>query len=128
VDQGLHGSARKKLTEAARVCMQGSPDTQTQAAALAALGLRLEQPQGDAAFELLPCVQQAVAAFLAVLTQWRCGANGVIGLDYQAVALVMDRVLQVPAQAFADVFHDLQVMEQGALAWLDEQRPPTPKA
>jgi Phage related hypothetical protein (DUF1799) len=127
VDDGLRGSARKKLTEAARVCMQGSPDTQTQAAALAAMGLRLEQAESCAAFELLPCVQTAVAVFRAVMTQWRCGASGAIGLDYPAVALVMERVFAITAEAFADVFQDLQVMEQGALAWLDEQRPPTPK-
>jgi Phage related hypothetical protein (DUF1799) len=101
--------------------MQGGPDAQHQAAALAAMGLRLEG-QEDTRFAVLPCVDRPVQVFMAVRTQWHMGPRGAVGLHYPAAMKVMDRVFEVPAAEFAATFRDVQLCELGALAWLDEQR------
>lgn len=50
----------------------------------------------------------AVELFMRCATQWRSGANGVLGLDY-GVVLQMARLYQI--QDLAVVMEDLQVME-----------------
>lgn len=56
----------------------------------------------------------AVNVFIAMDTQWRIGANGVTGLDYNALPVVM-KMSGVPAKDRADVFEDVRTMEDVAL-------------
>lgn len=50
----------------------------------------------------------AVELFLRCMTQWRVGADGVVGLDY-GVVLAMAKLYEVPE--LPRVMEDLQVME-----------------
>jgi hypothetical protein len=47
--------------------------------------------------------------FMRCMTQWRCGANGVVGLDY-GVVLQMASLYQI-TEDLARVMEDLQIME-----------------
>ena len=49
-----------------------------------------------------------ISLFMRCMTQWRCGAIGVIGLDY-GVVIQMASLYQV--QDLASVMEDLQIME-----------------
>ncbi len=74
---------------------------------------------GEDAFEVYPINWDALRAFLACETQWRCTATmaGIfwLGLDYLAVDVVLRRL------GFPDsVFADLQLMEAEALLILSE--------
>lgn len=61
----------------------------------------------------------AVELFLRCMTQWRCGANGVIGLDY-GVVLDMAKLYQVPR--LAETMEDLQIMEIRARDLLNKEK------
>ena len=51
---------------------------------------------------------EVMSLFVRCMTQWRCGASGVIGLDY-GVVLQMASLYQI--QDLALVMEDLQIME-----------------
>lgn len=57
----------------------------------------------------------AVNTFIAVATQWRVGPGGPTGLDYAAVEPAL-RLTGVPRRRWREVFTDLRVMEDAALA------------
>ncbi|HEZ1442680.1 TPA: DUF1799 domain-containing protein [Neisseria meningitidis] len=44
----------------------------------------------ETTFGVWPCNWQAVQLFIGVSTQWRIGMSGATGLDYSAVAAVME--------------------------------------
>ena len=52
---------------------------------------------------------EVVSLFIRCMTQWRCGASGVIGLDY-GVVLQMASLYQIQ-QDMAPLMEDLQIME-----------------
>jgi len=64
----------------------------------------------DEDFEVWPENWPVIVLFLAVNTQWRVGGmGGLIGLDYPAVDVVINRLdLKVDAECFAG----LQIMER----------------
>lgn len=83
---------------------------ETQADA-AALGIVMpEQPPED--FEVLEENWPAVEMFLRLQTQWRTTMNGLLGLDYGAVAWLL-RLYEVEDPRA--LLEDLQVMEAAAL-------------
>lgn len=47
-------------------------------------------------------------------TQWRAGAQGVVGLDYSAIEPVL-RLQQIDTARWPALFDDLRVMERAAL-------------
>lgn len=57
--------------------------------------------------------------FAAMRTQWRVGMSGPTGLDYAALPEVWRRCQVAPHQR-NEVFLDLQVLEQAALAAMHE--------
>lgn len=71
-------------------------------------------------FELVPVVpvwpenKEATLAFLALSTQWRVGASGRTGLDYQAIPITLD-LLDIPADRQKAIFQDIRMLEAGAL-------------
>ena len=71
----------------------------------------MEMPPED--FEVWPDNWEAVQMFLRVQTQWRTAMNGVVGLDYNALAWVFNMygVVDPPR-----LLEDLQVMEAAAIA------------
>ena len=56
-----------------------------------------------------------VLIFTDMMTQWRSGASGIIGLDYVALPVVMD-LHGIPAEDRKDIFDCIKVMEFAALS------------
>lgn len=52
-------------------------------------------------------------------TQWRVGMSGAIGLDYNALPVVM-AMTGIPENERPAVFEDLRVMETAALKAMEE--------
>jgi hypothetical protein len=71
--------------------------------------------------EIWPDQEVPLRLFCSLLTQWRMGAAGPVGLDYGVLPTVERRLGITPEQADA-AFSDLQVMEDEALAWISEQQ------
>lgn len=83
----------------------------------AALGIVMpEQPSED--FEVWEENWPVVEMFTRCETQWRTTMNGVIGLDYGAVAWIL-RLYEVENQR--SMLEDLQVMEAAAMAALNDR-------
>ena len=68
-----------------------------------------------------PDLLAAVNVFSDMLTQWRYGPNGVVGLDYGSLPVVL-RLRRVPRKDREQIFDDLRIMEKEALDALKEQR------
>lgn len=69
-------------------------------------------------FEVLEENWPVLEMFLRCQTQWRTTMNGVIGLDYGAVAWIL-RLYEVESQR--SMLEDLQVMEAAAMAALNDR-------
>ena len=83
----------------------------------AAFGLALpEQPSLDC--EVWEENWPTVEMFLRVQTQWRTTMNGVLGLDYGAVAWLFKMYAVEDPRALLE---DLQVMEAAAMAVINER-------
>lgn len=64
--------------------------------------------------EIWPDQIETVDTFRAMLSQWRMGQSGPVGLDYTALHHVMDW-LGVAQDDRADVFQGIRIMEMVAL-------------
>ncbi|MCW7764313.1 DUF1799 domain-containing protein [Photorhabdus luminescens] len=62
--------------------------------------------------EVWPDVWDSFLTFQAMSTQWRVGATGATGLDYNVLHSVMDLI---GVNDRATVFNDIRVMEREAL-------------
>ncbi|KER01515.1 DUF1799 domain-containing protein [Photorhabdus temperata] len=62
--------------------------------------------------EVWPDVWESFLTFQALSTQWRVGAAGATGLDYNVLHSVMDLI---GVNDRATVFNDIRVMEREAL-------------
>lgn len=79
-------------------------------AELSAFGLTPEDVEEDV--RILPSILEAFTVFSALATQWRVGASGATGLDYN----VLPWVFQLHGvEDAAACMADLQVMESEAL-------------
>lgn len=63
----------------------------------------------------------AVNTFIAMSTQWRTGAMGATGLDYNALPAVM-RLAGLPRAEWPDAFEGVRIMEAEALKIMGERR------
>lgn len=59
--------------------------------------------------------------FITSATQWRVGMSGATGLDYGALPTVL-RLTGVPRADWPQVFDDLRLMEDAALAQMRKAR------
>ena len=59
--------------------------------------------------------------FVAMSTQWRTGAMGATGLDYNALPVVM-RLIGVPSAERSSVFEDVRTMEDAALSLMRDSK------
>lgn len=57
---------------------------------------------------------QAVALFSRLSSQWRAGALGVVGLDYNVLFHEMDR-MDLERDEYDRLFEDIRTMEAAAL-------------
>lgn len=63
---------------------------------------------------LAPDLAESVTLFCSLITQWRMGFSGAVGLDYGVIPATL-RLMGYPRQAWPDLFDDLRVMEFAAL-------------
>lgn len=111
---------------AARAMLQGTPGRRDVEDAARAFGLDAAAvadagPALSADIEVWPDNADAVRLFAAMLTQWRVGAAGPVGLDYGVLPLLV-RHLGLRKRRARAALAGLQVMEAEALAWFDEWR------
>ena len=71
---------------------------------------------------LWPCNVRTWNLWLRLQTQWRVGANGRDGLDYQGVSAYLREVERIKPRHFAATFAALQAMEWAALDEWAKQR------
>jgi hypothetical protein len=89
--------------------LHGSSADKELLADAAAFGLTLPDAMlAPKVYSVWPEHMDVLELFMRCMTQWRCGASGVIGLDY-GVVLQMASLYQV--QDLARVMEDLQIME-----------------
>jgi hypothetical protein len=76
----------------------------------AAFGMTLpEEILAPKVYSIWPEHQEVLELFIRCVTQWRSGANGVMGLDY-GVVLQMASLYEI-TEDLARVMEDLQIME-----------------
>lgn len=80
----------------------------------------MEEAQGPGT-EVWPDNLQATNVFVTVMTQWRVGAHGATGLDYNVVYHKMDRMGLTPSE-YDDIEADIRLMEDAALATIRKQK------
>jgi len=73
-------------------------------------GLTMQEVNPD--MEIWPDNLEAVQCFIGLSTQWKSGMNGVNGLDYAAISIVME-MNDVTNKRM--VFGELQIMEREVL-------------
>lgn len=74
----------------------------------------------DSDVEIWPDNELAVLVFLDLGTQWRHGMNGITGLDYCAIPVLMD-LRGIAQEDRRDVFAGVKVMERAVLELRLEQ-------
>lgn len=84
----------------------------------AVMGVALPEQQADEDYEVMPDAWPVVQMFLRCQTQWRTTMNGLLGLDYGAVAWLL-RLYEVEDQR--SMLEDLQVMEAAVMAVLSRE-------
>jgi hypothetical protein len=89
--------------------LHGSSANKELLADAAAFGVTLPEAMlAPKTYILWPEHLEVVALFMRCLTQWRCGPNGVVGLDY-GVVIQMASLYQM--QDVTEAMEDLQIME-----------------
>ena len=68
----------------------------------------------DVTLEIWPETLPAIRTFTKLLTQWRAGPSGIIGLDYLAVNLIMDYD-NIPLNERGELLSDIACLERGYL-------------
>ncbi len=81
------------------------------------MGLRPED--FDQEVNIWPENWAAFRCFDTLLTQWRAGPGGIVGLDYGVLFSYLDRQ-GLSGKAWDQMFNDIRVMEQAALAAIQE--------
>jgi hypothetical protein len=82
-----------------------------------AAGLRPED-FGEEVIEIWPENEAVITLFGNLGTQWRVGMGGVIGLDYNVMFHLMDRMNLSP-QDYDHLFADMRVAEAEAISILN---------
>ncbi len=80
---------------------------------LSAWGLQVSDYAAETV-DVWPENWEAVQVFEALLSQWRMGFNGPIGLDYAAIPVVL-RLRGVARKVWRQIFDDIRIMERAAL-------------
>lgn len=80
-----------------------------------AFGAALAKAQEKEAFEVWPENWPAFAMFARLGTRWAHGMSGPVGLRWEAIYPLMDRMSLMP-EAWDELLADLEVMEAAALA------------
>lgn len=84
------------------------------------LGLTLDDLD-QTAVEVWPENMPILDVYRAMMTQWRMGFNGPIGLDYNVLPFVM-RTARIPRDEWQDVFDGVRVAEAVTLEMWNKER------
>ena len=106
--------------EAVSTLFYGVKNLATQTAALAALGLVLEQPESDPVQTVWPENWAGLRVFARLRTQWNVGNAGAIGLNYSSLQFWLD-VEEVPRTDWHEVTADVQDCEVETLRLMREK-------
>ena len=99
--------------------LHGSSADKELLADAAAFGLTLpESWLAPKVYSVWPEHMDVLELFMRYMTQWRCGASGVIGLDY-GVVMQMASLYQI--QDLARVMENLQIMELHARGLINKE-------
>ena len=93
--------------------------TEDSEAELAAFGF-LPEDYANERIEIWPENQQAINLFTSISTQWRVGAGGPTGLDYNVLFMRMAR-MDLSDERHEQLFDDIRVIESEALAILNKR-------
>ena len=106
-----------------RALLSGPPKTSdADAQTMQLLGITADHlQQQPTEIELWPEHQTPFALFVAMLTQWRMGMAGPVGLDYAVLPWVADQ-LCISARKVREAFADVQAMERAALNIMAERQ------
>ena len=63
---------------------------------------------------IYPDNERAVMVFIDIMTQWRTGAAGAVGLDYNVLPMVFE-LRKIDGEERAEVFDGVRIMESAAL-------------
>ena len=111
-----NGEPRKKLRRVARALISGDAGgaSEEQDQALAAFGLKREAPLEPQHVDCWPDNWLPLQVFAALGTQWNVGMNGVIGLRYEAIPIVLSE-FGIKKKQRAEMMQSLRIMENEAL-------------
>jgi hypothetical protein len=93
--------------------------TEDSEAELSAFGFAPEDYANES-IEIWPENQQALNLFTSISTQWRVGAGGPTGLDYNVLFTRMAR-MGLSDERYEQLFDDIRVIESEALAILNKR-------
>ncbi|MFK7090486.1 DUF1799 domain-containing protein [Chromobacterium violaceum] len=94
-------------------------ERQPDAAQLEAFGLTAAELGQQQDVEVWPDNWQAVQLLNRMSTQWRVGFGGAVGLDYNVLYRMMDR-LELDPEGFDQMEADMQVMEAAVLELMQQ--------
>lgn len=83
------------------------------------MGFRPEDYETDDV-EIWPENDAAISVFCSLSTQWRVGAAGPVGLDYNVLFYRMDR-MHLGEEDHQQLFDDIRVIESEALQILNQK-------
>lgn len=93
--------------------------TEASEAELDAFGFRPEDYANDV-IEIWPENHQAINLFTSISTQWRVGAGGPTGLDYNVLFTIMG-LMDLSYERHVQLFEDIRVIESEALRVLNKK-------
>jgi hypothetical protein len=99
--------------------LAGSPQDETEEAATA-FGVVLDTKPAEEGF-LWADNRWAAAIFQGMLTQWRMGPRGPVGLDYGQPLDRVEKQVRLPRRERRAAFDGLRVMEMAALNYFAER-------
>jgi hypothetical protein len=71
--------------------------------------------------DIFPDNWKSVGVFMDMITQWRVGMSGAIGLDYNVLPVIWN-ARRIRLAERGDLLDDLQIMEQAALEQMREDK------
>lgn len=92
--------------------------------ALEAMGVsedEIRESRDSSAVEVWPDAVDPLRLFNGLMTQWRMGPGGPIGIDYAVVPMVAREIAGIRPRRLRELWWHLRVMESEALAVISEQ-------
>lgn len=82
--------------------------------------MKLDEPPAERDTEVWPDNWPVLLVFSDLMSQWNAGMNGVIGLRYEALPLVL-KLHGIKRKRQREVFDGLRVMESAAITEINKR-------